>query len=113
MDMRAMEFPDCVFDAVIDKATIDSALCAEGSLPLVAKCLSEISRVLSSEGVFVCISHGPPNTRLQILERPEYGWSVSVQTVPKPMIKAVKDHVVPEGQGDERVYHYVYICVKN
>lgn len=112
MDMRELDFPDGVFNVVLDKATLDSVLCAEGSLPMVAKCLSEISRVLGNEGVFVCISHGPPNTRLQILDRPEYGWSVSVHTVPKPMLKAVKDHVIPDGQDEDRVYHYVYICVK-
>ena len=112
MDMRDLDFPDGVFDIVMDKATLDSVLCAEGSLPMVAKCLSEISRVLASNGVFVCMSHGPPNTRMQVLDRPEYGWSVSVHTVPKPMLKAVKDHVIPDGQDEERVYHYVYICAK-
>jgi hypothetical protein len=87
-------------------------LCAEGSLPLAAKCLSEISRVLESGGVFVSISHGAPNTRMQILDRPEYGWTVSVHTVPKPMLKAVRDHISPDGADEERVYHYVYVCAK-
>ena len=27
MDVRAMDFPDASFDAVIDKATLDSVLC--------------------------------------------------------------------------------------
>jgi ubiquinone/menaquinone biosynthesis C-methylase UbiE len=114
MDLRDMDFPDCVFDAVLDKATIDSILCAEGALPLASKCLGEISRVLQAKGVFACISHGHPNTRMSILDRPEYGWTVSVQNVPKPMLKLMKDHMLPEGngEGEERVYHYVYICVK-
>jgi ubiquinone/menaquinone biosynthesis C-methylase UbiE len=113
MDMRQMDFPDGVFNIVLDKATIDSVLCAEGSLPLVAKCLSEISRVLASDGVFICISHGNPNNRLPVFEKPEYGWSVSVQNVPKPMLKIMKDHVLPQGNPeDERVYHYIYICTK-
>lgn len=107
-----MEFPDGIFDVVLDKATIDSVLCAENSLPLAAKCLSEISRVLTPNGVFVSISHGPPNTRLQILDQAQYGWSVSVQTVPKPMIKAMRDHVMSDVDSDERVYHYVYVCTK-
>jgi SAM-dependent methyltransferase len=112
MDMRELDFPDGIFHSVLDKATLDSVLCAEGSLPLAAKCLSEISRVLESGGVFVSISHGAPNTRMQILDRPEYGWTVSVHTVPKPMLKAVRDHISPDGADEERVYHYVYVCAK-
>ena len=109
-----MDFPDAVFNVVLDKATIDAVLCAEGSLPFVAKCLSEISRVLSSDGVFVCISHGHPNTRLQILDKPEYGWTVNVQTVPRPMLKLAKGNALPDGneEGDERMYHYIYTCVR-
>lgn len=114
MDLRDLEFPDGVFNAVLDKATMDSILCAEGAMPLAAKCLSEISRVLAPGGVFVCISHGHPNARMSILDRAEYGWTVSVQNVPKPMLKLMKDHLLSEGngEGEERVYHYVYICVK-
>lgn len=114
MDLREMDFPDEVFNAVLDKATLDSILCAEGALPLASKCLAEISRVLSSNGVFVCVSHGHPNTRLNVLDRSEYGWTVSVHNVPKPMLKLMKDHIITEGtgEGEERVFHYVYICVK-
>lgn len=114
MDLREMDFPDQVFNAVLDKATLDSILCAEGALPLASKCLGEISRVLSSNGVFACVSHGHPNTRLNVLDRAEYAWTVSVHNVPKPMLKLMKDHIITEGtgEGEERVFHYVYICVK-
>jgi len=105
--MREMEYPDGVFDAVIDKATLDSVLCSEGSLILVSKCLSEISRVLSNEGVFVSISHANPSTRLSLLDRPEYGWKVVVEKVAKPMLNLIK-----ETSDDDRVYHYIYICSK-
>lgn len=108
-----MEYPDGVFNIVLDKATIDSVLCAEGSQPLVAKCLSEISRVLAPNGVFVCISHGHPGSRLAVLDKPEYGWTVTVEKVQKPMLKVMKDHVLPEANEDEeRVYHYIYVCAK-
>ena len=109
MDMRGMDFPDGVFDVVIDKATLDSVLCAEGSLILASKCLSEISRVLSPEGTFVCVSHAQPGNRLEVLEKPEYGWTVSVATVAKPMWRDMKD---PASSDDNRVYHYIYICKK-
>jgi len=107
-----MDFPDSVFDVVIDKATLDSVLCAEGSLIHAAKCLSEISRVLSPEGTFVCVSHAQPGSRLEILQKPEYGWTVSVASVPKPMWRDSKD-LTSSGQADDtRVYHYIYICKK-
>ena len=105
-----MDFPDSVFDVVIDKATLDSVLCAEGSLVLAAKCLGEISRVLSPEGTFVCVSHAQPANRLEVLEKPEYGWTVNVATVPKPMWRDTKD--APAQPDDNRVYHYIYICKK-
>ena len=84
---------------------------------LAATCLAEVSRVLGADGVFVCISHGHPNLRLQVLEKPEYGWSVSVHTVAKPMLKLLKEHISAlsgsDGvDGDEKVYHYVYVCQK-
>jgi EEF1A lysine methyltransferase 4 len=110
--MRAMDFPDGVFGVVLDKATLDSVLCAEGSLTLASKCLSEISRVLSPEGTFVCVSHGQPANRMEILERPEYGWTVTVATVPKPMWKLMKEPSASGDSDDNRVYHYIYICKK-
>jgi hypothetical protein len=109
--MRELGFPDSVFNAVLDKATLDSVLCAEGSLIIAAKCLSEISRVLSSDGVFISISHAGPNSRMSILERPEYGWSVRVEKVSKPMLKLIKESSTEN--GDDRVYHYIYICKKH
>lgn len=36
------------------------------------------------QGVFVSVSHGQPNYRLTYLQRPEYGWDVTVHTVEKP-----------------------------
>ena len=112
MDMRAMDFPDGVFDAVIDKATLDSVLCSDGSLILAAKCLSEISRVLSPEGTFVCVSHAQPANRLEVLQKPEYGWTVTVASVPKPMWRDTKDPASSGQPDDSRVYHYIYICKK-
>ena len=95
------------FDVVLDKATMDSVLCGEGSLVVTGKCLAEISRVLAPEGVFICISHGQPSTRLQIFDKAEYGWSVQVETIAKPMLKLMK-----EQEDEERVFHYIYICKK-
>ena len=58
-------------------------------------------------------THARP-TRLQILDKPEYGWTVNVQTVPRPMLKLAKGNALPDGneEGDERMYHYIYTCVR-
>ena len=101
-----MDFPDSAFGSVLDKGTMDSILCAEGSLILASKCLLEISRVLQPKGVFICISHGHPNIRMQVLEKPEYGWQVTVHNVPKPVLKLGRENV----QEEENVFHYVYVC---
>ena len=44
MNVTSLEFPDESFDAVIDKGTMDSILCGEGSTANVAKLCMEVSR---------------------------------------------------------------------
>ncbi len=108
-----MDLPDGTFDAAIDKGTLDSVLCAENSYVLASDCLAEISRVLSPTGAYILISHGIPKTRLHLLERPEYGWRVSVEKIPKPMLKFMKDEFPDITESDERAFHYIYKCRKN
>lgn len=43
MNMCALEFPDESFDAVVDKGTLDSILCGEGSTANVAKMCQEVN----------------------------------------------------------------------
>jgi len=106
MDCRAMEFPAGKFNVVLDKGTLDSVLCGEGSTRNMHKTLQEISRVLVPNGVFVCISHGDPSYRLTYLQYPEFGWNVVVQTVTKPMMGLMAS------MEEEANVHYVYICSK-
>ena len=60
MDVRQMspQIADETFDAVIDKGTFDSILCGDGSGPNAEQMLNEIHRVLSPNGVYICISYG-------------------------------------------------------
>lgn len=106
MDCRQMEFPAGKFNVVIDKGTLDSVLCGEGSTRNMQKTLTEISRVLQPNGVFVCISHGDPSYRLTYLQYPEFGWNVVVQTVTKPMMGLMAS------MDEETNVHYIYICTK-
>lgn len=106
MDCRSMDFPNDRFDVVLDKGTLDSVLCGEGSTRNVHTTLSEVARVLGPNGVFVCISHGEPSYRLTYLHCPEFGWNVMVQTVTKPMMGLVST------MEEQSNVHYIYVCVK-
>merc|ERR1711881_485963 len=103
------EFPDGVFNVVMDKGTIDSILCGEGSTHNAHKTLMEVSRVLSPNGVYVAVSHGQPSYRLTYLQRPEFGWNVKIHTVQKPMMGMTASSA---GGGEMDNVHYCYICVK-
>ena len=49
---------------------------------------AEISRVLTDDGVFVMITYGAPESRLTYLEKDDYGWTVSHETVAKVRLQA-------------------------
>ena len=108
MNVCSLEFPDESFDSVLDKGTLDSILCGEGSTANVAKMCQEVARVLKPSGVYFIVSYGVPDNRLSYLENEDYGWSVTVHTVPKPTVSAVQ---VPDA-NDANAVHYIYVCQK-
>lgn len=59
-----MSFPDSSFDIVIDKALLDSILCAENANPTADKMMEEVYRVLKPGGRYICISHGDEKRRM-------------------------------------------------
>ena len=65
-DMQG-EYEDKKFEAVIDKAAIDSLYCAELGAKKVKKALDEFDRVLTKEGVYISISYGRPEVRCQMM----------------------------------------------
>ena len=69
MNVCTLEYPDESFNSVIDKGTLDSVLCGEGSTANVAKMCMEISRVLKPNGVYFVCSYGVPDNRLQVRTR--------------------------------------------
>lgn len=66
MNVCSLDSPDNCFNAVIDKGTLDSVLCGEGSTANVAKMCMEISRVLKPNGVYFICSYGVPDNRLKV-----------------------------------------------
>ena len=72
MDGKKMAFEDGSFDCIIDKACLDSILCGENSAPNSKLMLDEIYRVLSPNGVYICVSYGLPEMRLVYFNK--YDW---------------------------------------
>jgi len=111
MDVRSLQFEDGIFDAVIDKGTFDSILCGDGSGPNAEQMLNEIHRVLSPNGVYICISYGTKDSRLAYFTKSQYEWTVSNHMVAKPTIST--STVVSKEEKDDKNFHWVYIMRKS
>lgn len=117
MDVRAMEFAENSFDAVIDKGTFDSVVvidnllqCGEGSNTNANKMLTEIYRVLGANGVYFLVSFGHPEVRLEYLKKKEFDWGIWVHKLMKPTVTA---QITPSNnEKDYKNYHHLYICIK-
>ena len=83
MDVMALQFEDGIFEAVIDKACFDAILCGDSAGPKSHEMLSEIHRVLSHNGVYICISYGVPDNRLKYFEDKHFDWTVTTEKVAK------------------------------
>lgn len=77
MDIQNMSFEDGSFDAVIDKATLDAVICGDESMCDPNKMISEIYRVLKNEGLFICISYGMPEFRMDYFQNPAQKWKIT------------------------------------
>ena len=75
MDVRNLQFKDGTFDVVIDKACLDAVICGDGKQN-VDNMLSEIHRVLTPTGVYICLSHGTEKQRKKYLKNVnKYNWN--------------------------------------
>jgi ubiquinone/menaquinone biosynthesis C-methylase UbiE len=112
MDVRSMtNFEDGTFDAVIDKGTFDSILCGDGSGPNAEQTLNEIHRVLSPNGVYICVSYGVKESRLAYFNKSHYDWVALHHMVAKPTIST--STVVSKEEKDEKNFHWIYVMKKN
>ena len=77
--------------------------------------LNEIHRVLSPNGVYICITYGIPDNRISYFGKKEYNWIVFTQKVPKPTI-STSAVLASDDKGDKddaKNYHYIYIMRKS
>jgi ubiquinone/menaquinone biosynthesis C-methylase UbiE len=105
---KKLEFPDRQFDAVVDKALLDSLLCGERSTANAGLYVKEVARCLKPGGVFIVVSFGAPENRLSYFEG-DYGWTTAVTAIPKPSINAAG---LAEAATEPGQNHYVYVSKK-
>ena len=110
MDVRSLQFEDNTFDVVIDKGTFDSVLCGDGSAPNAEQMLNEVHRVLSANGVYICITYGVPESRLSFFQKKEYEWTVFQHKVAKPTIST--SNVVNNEVKDDKNFHFIFVMRK-
>ena len=105
MDALQLQIDDEAINIIIDKATMDSIICGSSSAQSVMSMLSNVYRVLSSGGYYLCISHGKPETRTPFLLANNFNWKLEIQKIAKPESSLLK-------QNDEQEYYYIYVCQK-
>jgi len=72
--------------------------------------LSEIHRVLAPNGVYICVSYGVQQQRMNYFQSSDFDWTVSHHMVAKPTIST--SSVVSAQQHEDRNFHWVYIMRK-
>ncbi|XP_072035451.1 EEF1A lysine methyltransferase 4-like [Amphiura filiformis] len=88
MDMRNLDYANEMFDVVLEKATLDVLMVEEKHphnlsqecLDNMDKVLSEVSRVLSPEGIFISFTFAQPYFRKPLYARSKFNWSVNHRT---------------------------------
>lgn len=81
MDVRELDFENESFDAVIDQGCLDCILTGDGNVLAEFELgVSEISRILKRQGLFMMLSCGSPKYRVPLLDQWEYGIVVNEVT---------------------------------
>ena len=98
-------FKDGAYDVVVDKATLDSILCGDGSTENMVKALSEVQRILKPGGIFVSVTHGTPDSRAFYFKHPKLAdWDLKYEKCPKDSVSLEP--------GESKFFHTVFICQK-
>jgi len=89
MDCMNLTYPDCYFDAVIDKGTMDALMCEKGEVWVLPKEIADrcerelegVYRVLKPGGVFIYITFAQPHFRKPVLLNSRFDWTLEVKTI--------------------------------
>jgi ubiquinone/menaquinone biosynthesis C-methylase UbiE len=107
MDVCEMKnFENSSFNTVIDKGTLDSILCSDTPIPSSEKMLSEIYRILTPGGNYICISYGDSDHRKKYFQK--QNWA---QFTCEKIIKPATSNNPPD-ENDPKNYHFIYTMVK-
>jgi ubiquinone/menaquinone biosynthesis C-methylase UbiE len=69
MDAQKMDFPDCSFDVVLDKCTVDGIMCSDQYLLTAHHFIMEAFRVLKVGGLYLLVSYASSQYRRYMFER--------------------------------------------
>ncbi len=98
------------YDTIIDKGCLDCILCGDNSVPLAAKMMSEIHRVLAPGGHYMVITYGDTEFRKKYLETQNWA-SITVDKLAKPSALVATN--INADENDVKNFHYVYTMAKN
>jgi len=111
-NMCDTNLPAKSYDAIIDKGLLDSVICSPSGDMYAYVLVNEIGRLLSDEGIYICISHANPEERLKYLEQYDWDlpgytpWYITVEVVTIPL---EYDSEQLDVTSPDSVY-WVYIC---
>mmetsp|Transcript_43960 Transcript_43960/g.70279 ORF Transcript_43960/g.70279 Transcript_43960/m.70279 type:complete len:234 (+) Transcript_43960:70-771(+) len=97
MDCVDLKFEDGSFDLVIDKSVIDAMACGDQASLVIASYMTEVQRILRPGGVFLCITYGSPDTRLEHFQHRHLEFNV------------LQREIRSDGESSK---HWAYICRK-
>jgi ubiquinone/menaquinone biosynthesis C-methylase UbiE len=93
-DCTELPLPSACADACIDKGLLDTVLTGETSFVRAALCVREAHRILRPGGVFLVVSHSPPDHRLPIIAAQSLAWrSIDHAILPRPGMPPVHLYV--------------------
>ena len=107
MDCLDLDFDSSCFDVVLDKGTLDSILCGMNAQDNSMRALKEVRRVLKPGGIYLCISYGMPEYRINFLGFEGCNWEIDAVQVLKELEGEEEFGKVDES---EKQYHYIYQC---
>lgn len=96
MDCKNLSFGNETFDIVIDKSLLDTLLCGDSAYLNVALMTKEVQRVLKVGGIYLMISYGQPDNRIEHLQWKHLWWDIEIKTI---------------NPGSNNP-HFLFICIK-